>query len=149
MTAELPGIEPTPFSIFWSHYPRRCARKVAEKAFAKLKPDDKLLNLMLAAIKKQSQSDGWKRGFIPYPATWLNQERWTDETVVLPGGVVHQQRLCSYRQGQGETCGMAAQHDPVTGQDLCAHHKRQLAERVSNTSMPVEVRRALGIRIKA
>ena len=37
---------------------------------------------MLEAIRKQKQSGQWRRDngqYIPYPATWLNQERWNDE----------------------------------------------------------------------
>ena len=37
---------------------------------------------MLAAIEKQKASAQWQENggqFIPYPATWLNQNRWEDE----------------------------------------------------------------------
>ena len=41
-------------------------------------PDAALLDGMLRAIETQRQNDTWLRGYIPNPATWLNQRRWED-----------------------------------------------------------------------
>ena len=71
------------FSAFWKAYPRKAGKGAAEKAFKKYKPDDDLLSAMLKAIQRQLDSTQWKESggqFIPYPATWLNQRRWEDET---------------------------------------------------------------------
>lgn len=68
------------FSDFWRAYPRRVARKDAEKAWAKIHPED--YAKIFAAILKARKSDDWKRDdgrYIPYPATYLRGERWTDE----------------------------------------------------------------------
>jgi hypothetical protein len=71
------------FTEFWTCYPRKVAKKTAQVAWAKLKPDNNLLQKMLAAIKDQKTCPQWTRDngdSIPHPATWLNGERWTDET---------------------------------------------------------------------
>jgi hypothetical protein len=52
------------------------------KAWTKIKPDSELQQKILAAIETQKASAQWsKEGgrFIPFPATWLNDERWEDE----------------------------------------------------------------------
>lgn len=69
------------FEKFWQAYPRKKAKDAALKAWKKLKPDENLLNVMLAAIERQKKSDQWLKDngqFIPYPATWLNGKRWED-----------------------------------------------------------------------
>jgi hypothetical protein len=67
------------FDDFWNSYPKRLNKAQAERAW-------------LAAIKKESAEVIIERAkayanspnlpemtYIPYPATWLNNERWTDE----------------------------------------------------------------------
>ncbi len=69
-------------SQFWPFYPKKKAKDDALKAFLKRKPDQALVNLMLKALAWQTLTEDWvKEGgkFIPYPATWLNDGRWTDE----------------------------------------------------------------------
>lgn len=71
-------IEPrNTFDLFWAVYPRRIAKGQAEKAWAKLNPDDNLLAVILAAV----ESFDWAKDerFIPYPATWITARRWEDE----------------------------------------------------------------------
>ncbi len=70
------------FSLFWERYPKKLAKRDAEKAFAKIKPDEKLFNLILEKLELYKQSEAWLKDggqFIPYPATWLNGRRWEDE----------------------------------------------------------------------
>lgn len=71
------------FETFWDAYPRKASKKDARVAFARLNPDAELFTRMLDAIAQQRVSRQWREGFIPYPATWLNGERWTDEVVDL------------------------------------------------------------------
>lgn len=69
------------FERFWACYPRKAGKGNARKIFAKLKPSEELLEKMLKAIELAKQSPQWQRDggqYIPYPATWLNQERWED-----------------------------------------------------------------------
>lgn len=77
------NVSPTPlFDRFWQAYPKKKARPSALKAFTKRKPTPELLDRMLAALEEQRATDEWQRDggqFIPYPASWLNDERWMDE----------------------------------------------------------------------
>lgn len=71
------------FDRFWAAYPRKVGKGAAERNFERIRPDAALLDRMLRAIEVQRKSDTWLRGYIPNPATWLNQRRWEDE----PDGV--------------------------------------------------------------
>ena len=73
------------FSAFWNAYPRKAGKGAAQKAFAKVKVP---LTVLLSALEQQKQGDQWKRDggrYIPYPATWLNQQRWEDEVPAQSG----------------------------------------------------------------
>jgi hypothetical protein len=73
------------FNRFWAAYPKRVGKTAARKAFAKIKPDDEMMNVILEAVELQGKSDQWKRDggqYIPNPATWLNQGRWEDELTI-------------------------------------------------------------------
>lgn len=70
------------FDRFWAAYPRKEDKQKARKAFERLKPDERLLETMLASIEKQKKSAQWTKDggqFIPHPTTWLNGCRWEDE----------------------------------------------------------------------
>lgn len=67
------------FDRFWQAYPKKVGKGAAEKSFGKFKPDDALTERMLRAIEAQRSTRQWKEGYIPNPATWLNQRRWEDE----------------------------------------------------------------------
>jgi hypothetical protein len=71
------------FETFWDAYPRKASKKDARIAFGRINPDAELFTRMLDAIAAQRVSRQWREGFIPYPATWLNGERWTDEVTAL------------------------------------------------------------------
>lgn len=84
------------FEVFWSAYPRKVAKKDAERAWKKLDPSDGLLSVMLASIRVSAASAQWKKdngAFIPYPATWLNNRRWEDETPVDTDRMANLKRL--------------------------------------------------------
>lgn len=75
------------FEEFWKVYPKKKAKDDALKAFVKRKPDAALVARMVDAVAAQSMSPEWQKDggqFIPYPATWLNDGRWQDESVTLP-----------------------------------------------------------------
>ena len=77
------------FDRFWSVYPRKVGKENARKAFAKVNPDETLLNTMIEAVAKQSKCDQWIRDggqYIPHPATWINGHRWEDEVSVRTTG---------------------------------------------------------------
>jgi hypothetical protein len=76
-----PRVKVDGFDRFWAAYPKKRARKDAEKAWVSLQPDDALQAAMLAALTAQRQTRDWEREggrFIPYPSSWLNGRRWED-----------------------------------------------------------------------
>jgi hypothetical protein len=71
------------FAAFWQAYPKKVSKADAEKAWRKHKCADHLAAI-LTALERGRQSQDWQREdsrFIPYPSTWLNGHRWTDEGV--------------------------------------------------------------------
>lgn len=67
------------FEIFWSAYPTKVGKQPARKAFDKVQVP---VETLVAAIERQKCSSQWSKDggqYIPNPATWLNQGRWTDE----------------------------------------------------------------------
>ena len=81
------------FLIFYKAYPKKMNKK---EALAKwMKADLPDISIILKAIEKQKVAVQWQnRQYIPYPATWINQERWTDE--IKEG---------DYKNGQGKNDG--------------------------------------------
>jgi len=73
----------TEFETFWKEYPKRKGKDAAKKAFEKVRGQGVELEVLLSAVRLQKDSDQWVKDggqFIPYPATWLNQGRWQDDT---------------------------------------------------------------------
>ncbi len=69
------------FIEFWDKYPKKVSKKNAKKVFLKLNPSDEQLEKIYKALENQKKSKQWQdKQYIPYPATWLNGERWEDET---------------------------------------------------------------------
>lgn len=72
-------VQEADFEAFWKVYPKKVAKKEAFKAFKKIKTP---VSVLIEAVEKQKKSDQWTRDhgqYIPYPTTWLNQERWIME----------------------------------------------------------------------
>lgn len=79
---ELNELQEKQFDKFWQAYPRKVSKKQAQKSWKKINPSLELFEKILKALEMVKQTEQWKKDngkFIPYPATWLNQERWTDE----------------------------------------------------------------------
>lgn len=67
------------FETFWQAYPRKQGRQPARNAWAKIQ--GVLLQTLLDALEHQKKSAQWTKdggAFVPMAATWLNQQRWTD-----------------------------------------------------------------------
>lgn len=87
------------FADFWAMYPRRVAKRVAEKAWSKLTPEEQRAAVIALPdhIRYWRQTDRSDE-LIPHASTWLNQGRWEDELPVVQlrptkfGGVVSE--LC-------------------------------------------------------
>lgn len=69
------------FLSFYQAYPVKKGKKAAYRAWKNAK-DKPALSVLLKAIEQQKKSDSWRGGYIPYPATWLNQGRWDDEITI-------------------------------------------------------------------
>jgi hypothetical protein len=70
------------FDEFWKIYPRKVAKGTARKAWTKAikaaAPE-----AIIKALRGQIAAGAFKEAtYTPYPATWLNGERWDDE--ILP-----------------------------------------------------------------
>ena len=76
------------FEIFYAAYPRKMAKGDARRAWVQTTNLRPSIETLLSAIKAQCTTEQWMQGggkFIPYPATWLRQERWDDvQEVALP-----------------------------------------------------------------
>lgn len=71
------------FADWYSKYPRKAARAAALKSYRaaakKLGPDyAQILDRALGEFSEQMRAEGRDITKIAHPATWLNQERWTD-----------------------------------------------------------------------
>jgi hypothetical protein len=71
------------FDEFWKAWPKRVAKKEALRAWERIAPEK--YPLIMAALPRHKKQPVWlKEGgiYIPYPATWLNGERWEDEIIL-------------------------------------------------------------------
>lgn len=76
----VPYCEPEMFERFWALYPRGEDRQGAVREWDKLSPDRELMQTMSAALRRQMESEDWRRGIgIPYACRWLSKRRWEDE----------------------------------------------------------------------
>lgn len=67
------------FEKFWELYPRKVAKKKAFQIFKNI-PKKHIIKI-ISSVELLSKNVG-DINYTPYPATWLNQERWNDEVSV-------------------------------------------------------------------
>ena len=73
------------FADFYSLYPRKMGRKDAERAWNRLTPIQQAESLeAMPNYLKYWKVKETAKDFIPYPASFLNAERWTDEIDIEP-----------------------------------------------------------------
>tara|TARA_Y100000310_G_scaffold310108_1_gene354974 strand:+ start:273 stop:1067 length:795 start_codon:yes stop_codon:yes gene_type:complete len=75
------------FDTFWTYWPKKVNKESARKAWAKISPDERLLETMISSILAFQKTEGWTKDsgrYIPHPATWLNNRRWEDEIPKTP-----------------------------------------------------------------
>ena len=73
------------FNEFWTLYPKKVNKKGCFAAFKKIKNLEAELPLILDAVEYFKKSKAWQKDkgqYIPYPTTFINQERWKDEQEV-------------------------------------------------------------------
>lgn len=66
------------FERFWEAYPNKVGKKAAWRAWQKAN-DRPPIEEILQAVSRAQRSVQWQRGYIPNPATWINQGRWLDD----------------------------------------------------------------------
>ncbi len=72
----------TMFSEFYQAYPKKRDKAKARKSFFKIKNLPDVFPQLMKGLEQQKLSADWKKDggkYIPYPSTWLNDERWEDE----------------------------------------------------------------------
>lgn len=68
------------FEAFWKMYPRKVAKRVAEKIFSRMSREDQSAAIeALPAHIRYWQLKETSSEFVPHASTWLNQGRWEDE----------------------------------------------------------------------
>lgn len=73
------------FDLFWESYPKKMAKKEAQKAWKQLSVNETVYQEICDAVEKQKQQEQWLREkgkYVPYPSTWLRGERWKDNDCV-------------------------------------------------------------------
>ena len=78
--ADASDAAPDLFAEFWTAYPRKVGKDAARKSWAKAVKRADPQHIIAAALRfRRDPNLPADRGFIPHPATWLNQGRWDDE----------------------------------------------------------------------
>jgi len=72
---DMPKSEDLSFHEFWDKYPRKLNRKKSEAIWKRIPKSDRLK--ILTDI--ESRFTNMDSQYIPYPSSYLNQERWNDE----------------------------------------------------------------------
>lgn len=83
LTTHEPSINQQSFDEWWEVWPKKVAKGAARTAYKsamKKTTHDNLMACTRAAVRIWER-DRTEKKFIPFPATWLNQERWEDETL--------------------------------------------------------------------
>jgi hypothetical protein len=66
------------FETFWKQYPRKIAKRMAAKEWAKLTPAEQAKALAVMPLQVRAWK-GQDKQFIPHARTWLHQGRFDDE----------------------------------------------------------------------
>lgn len=75
------------FAEFWSVWPsstRKVGKATCEAKWKRGKLDD-IADRILIHVRAMKQTEQWKTGYEPAPATYLNQKRWEDDLPTLEG----------------------------------------------------------------
>ncbi len=79
---------PEAFQKWYAYYPRKMGKGAAEVAYSRARKtvSEETLLVAVKAYAELIIQKGVEKHFVPYPTTWLNQQRWEDEDLqnVLP-----------------------------------------------------------------
>lgn len=105
------------FDTFYAAYPRKVSKPAAIKAWAKLKPDETLLQTILNDISRRKRGEwaGKDMQYIPHPATYINQRRWEDDTAARVEEEVEHDLSVEEIMRRGEDCSMPEGYTPCGG----------------------------------
>ena len=68
------------FERFWNAYPRKVSKPTARIAWNSLEVSEKLYDRIMDAVAKYMRTRQWQDvNYIPYPETFLQDERWEDD----------------------------------------------------------------------
>ncbi|PPF64564.1 hypothetical protein C5E11_04020 [Clavibacter michiganensis] len=109
------------FEAFWNWYPRHEAKKPALAKFIIAAKKHSPAALVQAAIDyNQNPHRPQDPKHVPYAATWLHQERWTDEIAASPAPATGPRKLTNaelalaeYNERYGDSNGHAAAGTPA------------------------------------
>lgn len=102
------------FEVFWGLYPKKINKRQCFTAFCNIKGLEKEFESIIKALKEDRSSEQWQRDngkFIPYPLTWLHQERWKS-IFEAPNGLPYYMREESrpeHKEDDEETKNLAMQ----------------------------------------
>ncbi len=121
------------FEAFWKIWPRKVAKKNAERAYRRAvmpgkrkQPDTELAKRILSAVTAQSR--GWSDPqYIPHPATWLNGERWEDQRPEDRGS---QPQPAVNGSPRGRVESTLSEDDPYAGMDEEEKFYAQFGDRI-------------------
>lgn len=72
------------FEEFWEMYPVKASKKTCLEKWKKLNLDSCADHILERLSDQIHSNDSWKRGYIPNPLTYINQEKWNDEIKLPP-----------------------------------------------------------------
>jgi hypothetical protein len=75
---EEPAKQEADFATFWLLYPRRVAKRAAEKAWSRMTPAERY-DAIVALVEWAKVWRAMEIEFVPHASTWLNGARWEDE----------------------------------------------------------------------
>lgn len=67
------------FDEFWKHYPRKINKAAAKQSFATALTKEKSCVIIKGAKEYSESVKPDEIRFVPYPRTWLRQERWSEK----------------------------------------------------------------------
>ena len=74
------------FDAFWETYPRKVGKKATRSALERAVREIPYAEIMEGVRRLASDPNLPPKEYIPYPATWLNREGWSDEPYPVRGG---------------------------------------------------------------
>lgn len=76
------------FLLFWGAYPSKVGKQAAWDSWRRDITEigiEELAEVIVKDVtKRAAEDDGWRRGYVPNPATYLNQRRWNDDIKRAP-----------------------------------------------------------------